>query len=167
MRSVYIFNLSGDEVSMDGIFKISKPSNEPVTSCAPGTPERNSLKAQLEKMLKEEIEIPLVIGGEEVRTESLGECRCPHDQRHLLGRFHQAGPKEIEMTIQEAQKAWQGWSEMNSSFRSSIFLRAAELLSQKYRLVLNAATMLGQSKTVHQAEIDSGCELTDFYRFNP
>ncbi len=151
---------------MDGIIKIPKPINEPVTSYAPGTPERNSLKAQLEKMLKEEIEIPLIIGGKEIRTGHLGECRCPHDHRHLLGRFHQAGPKEIEMAIQEAQKAWQEWSEMDWVSRASIFLRAAELLSKKYRTLLNGATMLGQSKTAHQAEIDSGCELIDFYRFN-
>jgi len=152
---------------MDAIIKISKPVNEPVYSYAPGTMERKNLKAQLEKMLKEEIEIPLLIGGKEVRTGKLGECRCPHDHRKLLGRYHQAGTKEIEMAIEEARKAWQEWSEMDWVSRANIFLRAAELITIKYRYILNAATMLGQSKTAYQAEIDSTCELADLYRFNP
>ena len=152
---------------MEAIIKISKPVNEPVYSYAPGTMERKNLKAQLEKMLKEEIEIPLLIGGKEVRTGKLGECRCPHDHRKLLGRYHQAGTKEIEMSIEEARKAWQEWSEMDWVSRADIFLRAAELITIKYRYILNAATMLGQSKTAYQAEIDSTCELADLYRFNP
>jgi len=151
---------------INAVIKISKPFNEPVYSYAPGTPERKSLEAQLEMLLREEIEIPILIGGKEIRTGNLGECRSPHDHRHLLGRFHLAGLKEIEMAIQEGQKAWQEWSNTDWGCRASIFLRAAELLSKKYRYLLNAATMLGQSKTAHQAEIDSGCELIDFYRFN-
>ncbi len=152
---------------MNTIFKIEKPLNEPVLSYAPGTPERRRLKAHLEQMLKEEVEIPVLIGGKEIRTGSLGECRCPHNHRHLLGCFHQAGPKEIASAIEEAKKAWHDWSEMDWSSRASIFLKAAELITTKYRYILNAATMLGQSKTVHQAEIDSTCELADLYRFNP
>ena len=154
------------EIMTNAVIDISKPSNEPVYSYAPGTPERNTLKMQLGKMLKEKIEIPLIIGGKEVRTGNLGDCRCPHDHRHLLGRYHQAGPQEIEMAVQAARKAWKDWSEMDWVSRAAIFLKAAELLATEYRPILNAATMLGQSKTVQQAEIDSACELTDFYRFN-
>ena len=152
---------------LNAVNRIEKPMNEPVFSYAPGTEERKKMRVQLEKMLGEEVEIPLLIGGKEVRTGRLGECRCPHDHRHLLGRFHQAGPKEVEKAIEEAKKAWKQWSEMDWVSRASVFLRAAHLISTKYRYILNAATMLGQSKTVHQAEIDSTCELADFYRFNP
>jgi len=152
---------------MNGIIKIPTPSNEPVYSYAPGTPEKEALKKQLEKMLGEEIEIPLIIGGKEVKTGDFADCRCPHDHKHLLGRYHKAGPKELDLAVKEAKKAWKDWSEMSWTSRAAIFLRAAELLATKYRYVLNASTMLGQSKTAHQAEVDSACELIDFYRFNP
>jgi 1-pyrroline-5-carboxylate dehydrogenase len=151
---------------INAVIDISKPSNEPVYGYAPGSPERKALKMQLERMLREEIEIPLVLGGKEIRTGNLGDCRCPHDHRRLLARYHQAGPQEIEMAVQEARKAWRDWSEMDWISRAAIFQKAAQLLAGEYRTILNAATMLGQSKTVHQAEIDSACELTDFYRFN-
>lgn len=152
---------------MNGIIKIPSPSNEPIYSYAPGTPEHNALKAQLKEMLGKEIEIPLIIGGKDVRTGNLADCRCPHDHNHLLARYHKAGPKEIDMAVEEAKKAWKDWSEMDWVSRAAIFLRAAELLATKYRYILNASTMLNQSKTSHQAEIDSACELIDFYRFNP
>ncbi len=152
---------------MNAIISIPTPFNEPVFSFAPGSPEKKALKKQLEKMLGEEIEIPLIIGGKEVKTGDFADCRCPHDHQHLLGRYHKAGPKELDLAVKEAKKAWKGWSEMNWTSRAAIFLRAAELLATKYRDVLNASTMLGQSKTAHQAEIDSACELIDFYRFNP
>lgn len=152
---------------MNGIIKIPAPSNEPIYSYAPGTPEKEALKKQLEKMLGEEIEIPLIIGGKEVETGDFADCRCPHNHKHLLGRYHKAGPKELDLAVKEAKKAWKDWSEMSWTSRAAIFLRAAELLATKYRNVLNASTMLGQSKTAHQAEIDSACELIDFYRFNP
>jgi 1-pyrroline-5-carboxylate dehydrogenase len=152
---------------MNGNVNIPEPFNEPILSYGPGTPEKEGLKAQINKMISEEIEIPLIIGGEEVKTGNLAECRCPHDHGHLLARYHKAGPEEIELAVQESKKAWKEWSEMDWISRSAIFLRAAELLATKYRFVLNAATMLGQSKTVHQAEIDSACELIDFYRYNP
>lgn len=151
---------------MNGIIKIPTPSNEPLFSYAPGTPERDALKKQMDKMLREEIEIPLIIGGKEVKTGDMADCRCPHDHKHLLAKYHKAGPKEIDMAVKEALKAWKEWSEMDWVSRSAIFMRAADLLSTKYRLISNAATMLGQSKTPHQAEIDSACELIDFYRFN-
>ena len=152
---------------MNAIIKVPIPSNEPVYSYASGSPERDALKAQLEKMLNEEIEIPLIIGGKEVQTGNFTDCRCPHDHNHLLARYHKAGPPELDKAVEEAKKAWKDWSEMDWGSRASIFLRAAELLATKYRYILNGATMLGQSKTAHQAEIDSACELIDFYRFNP
>jgi 1-pyrroline-5-carboxylate dehydrogenase len=134
---------------------------------APGSPEKASLKGELKRMLDEEIEIPLIIGGKDVRTGNFADCRCPHDHNHLLGRYHKAGPEEITLAVDEAKKAWKDWSEMDWISRASIFLRAAELLATKYRDVINASTMLGQSKNVHQAEIDAACELIDFYRYNP
>jgi 1-pyrroline-5-carboxylate dehydrogenase len=152
---------------MNGVVKIPRPTNEPVMVYAPSSPEKASLKAELKRMLGEEIEIPLIIGGKEVQTGNFADCRCPHDHNHLLGRYHKAGPDEITMAVDEAKKAWKDWSEMDWVSRASIFLRAAELLATKYRDVVNASTMLGQSKTVHQAEIDAACELIDFYRYNP
>ena len=152
---------------MNGVIKIPRPTNEPVMIFAPGSPEKVSLKSELTRMLGEEIEIPLIIGGKEIRTGNFAECRCPHDHNHLLGRYHKAGPDEITMAVIEAKKAWKDWSEMDWVSRASIFLRAAELLATKYRDVINASSMLGQSKTVHQAEIDAACELIDFYRYNP
>ncbi len=152
---------------MNAIIRVPIPSNEPVLSYAPGSPEREALKKQLEKMLSEEIEIPLIIGGKEIRSGDLADCRCPHDHRHLLGRYHKAGPAELEKAVEASRNAWKDWSEMPWVDRAAVFLRAADLLAAKYRFILNAATMLGQSKTANQAEIDSACELIDFYRFNP
>jgi 1-pyrroline-5-carboxylate dehydrogenase len=152
---------------INALVKIPTPINEPVLTYAPGSAEKKALKDHLARMLGQEIEIPLVIGGKEVRTGDLGDCRCPHDHRHLLGCYHKAKAAEVEMAAAAAKAAWRDWSEMDWLSRAAIFLRAAELLATKYRQVLNAATMLGQSKTVHQAEIDSACELIDFYRYNP
>lgn len=151
----------------NAIVRVPIPSNEKIYDYAPGSPERESLKAQLKKMLSEEIEIPLIIGGKEVHTGNLADCRCPHDHKHILARYHKAGPDEIDKAVEAAKKAWKDWSEMDWVSRASVFLRAAELLATKYRYILNAATMLVQSKTAYQAEIDSACELIDFYRFNP
>ncbi len=152
---------------INALTKIPAPVSEPVLSYTPGTPEKKALKDQLKKMLGQEVEIPLIIGGKEVRTGDLADCRCPHDHRHLLGRYHKARAQEVDLAVAAAKAAWNDWSEMDWMSRAAVFLRAAELLATKYRSVLNAATMLGQSKTVHQAEIDSACELIDFYRFNP
>ncbi|MDH4220716.1 MAG: aldehyde dehydrogenase family protein, partial [Candidatus Aminicenantes bacterium] len=152
---------------MNAIVKVPRPTIEPVFSYAPGSPEKAALKAQLKKMLSETWEFPIIIGGKEVKTGNLADCRCPHDHNHLLAQYHKAGPEEIELAVQEAKGAWKEWSEMDWINRAAVFLRAAELLATKYRDILNASTMLGQSKTVHQAEIDSACELIDFYRFNP
>jgi len=152
---------------MNAIIKVPTPFNEPVYSYAPGSREKKDLKARLEKMLNEEIEIPLIIGSKEIFSGNMADCRCPHDHNHLLAQYHKAGPPELDKAVKEAQRAWKDWSAMDWESRASIFLRAAELLATKYRYILNAATMLGQSKTVHQAEIDAACELIDFYRFNP
>ena len=145
---------------------VPEPANEPILEYRPGSPEKARLKQQLTQMLGEEIEIPLVIGGEEVRTGSLRDCRCPHDHKQLLGQYHAGGTKEVEMAADAAAAAAPGWAAMPWESRAAILLKAGELLATKYRDVLNAATMLGQSKTAHQAEIDSACELIDFYRFN-
>ena len=149
------------------INSLPKPRNEPIKDYRPGSPEKQQLKQQLKSMLYEEIEIPLVIGGKQVRTGKLAKCVCPHDHAHVLARYHQAGAEHVQEAAQAAAVAWRSWSELPWERRAAVFLKAADLLSTKYRFILNAATMLGQSKTVFQAEIDSACELIDFYRFNP
>jgi 1-pyrroline-5-carboxylate dehydrogenase len=151
----------------NSIPNVPKPTNEPVRAYAPGSAERASLKAKLKDMARREIEIPLVIGGKHVKTGSLADCRCPHDHQHVLGRYHKAGAPEVQAAIAAAGKAWPEWSRMPWEQRAAVFLRAAELLAGPWRDTLNAATMLGQSKNAYQAEIDSACELIDFYRFNP
>ncbi len=151
----------------NGFIRVPRPGNEPIRSYAPDTPERKSLKAKLEELKKERYEIPLIIGGQEVRTGKMATCVCPHDHRHILAQYHKAGPAEVSKAVRAAHKAWAAWSEMDWYARASIFLKAAELLATSHRDLLNAATMLGQSKTSFQAEIDSACELIDFYRFNP
>jgi 1-pyrroline-5-carboxylate dehydrogenase len=152
---------------MNGVIMVPYPANEPVYDYAPGSPEKASLNATVKKMLSEEIEIPLIIGGKEIKTGNLAECRVPHNHQHILARYHKAGSEEIDLAVKEGKKAWREWSEMDWVSRAAIFLRAADLLATKYRDILNASTMLGQSKTAHQAEIDSACELIDFYRYNP
>ncbi len=147
-------------------FKVPVPANEPILSYAPGTKERAEIKAELKKLQEKEIEVPLIIGGKEVRTGNLGEMRVPHNHSKLLGHFHKAGKEEVQMAIDAALKARKEWAEMPWEQRVAVFLKAAELLSGSWRARLNAATMLGQSKTVVQAEIDSACELIDFWRFN-
>lgn len=151
---------------MNTILRLDEPKNEPVLSYAPGSKEKKELKEKLNSMRKEVIEIPLIIGGKEVKTGNTGEVRIPHDHKVVIAKYHKAGPKEVELAIKEALKAREVWSKMRWEERISIFLKAAELLSGPYRQILNAATMLGQSKNPFQAEIDSACELIDFFRFN-
>ncbi len=151
----------------NAIVNVPEPRNEPVRDYAPGSPERESLKKTLDALRKEEVDIPLIIGGEEVRTGDTEPCVCPHDHGHQLGVFHQAGEKEVARAIEASQAAWADWSEMAWEDRAAIFLKAAELLAGPHRDVVNASSMLDQSKTVHQAEIDAACELIDFWRFNP
>ncbi|MEX0816947.1 MAG: L-glutamate gamma-semialdehyde dehydrogenase [Gaiellales bacterium] len=150
-----------------GIFRLPEPQNEPVRSYAPGTPERASLQKRLEQMRRERIEIPCVIGGKDVKTGNLREAVMPHDKDHVLAEVHQGGAAQVEQAIEASAAAWRDWSRLPWEERATVFLRAAELLAGPWRDTLNAATMLGQSKTAHQAEIDAACELIDFWRFNP
>ena len=151
----------------NGIFRIPEPQNEPILGYAPGSRERAELKAKLEEMLSNPVEVPSIIGGREVRNGDLVTMTAPHNHEQVLGTYHRAGPREAEMAIDAANEAKVAWSEMDWSSRATVLLKAAELLSGKYRQTLNAATMLCMSKTCHQAEIDSACELIDFWRFNP
>ena len=151
---------------MNGIIRIPTPVNEPVREYGPGSPEKASLKKTMDDMLSNEIEIPLIIGGEEVRTGDTKKAVCPFDHQHVLATYHQAGEKEVQKAVEVSQDAWKSWSEMPWEDRASIFLKAAELLAGPWRDRLNASTMLNQGKTVHQAEIDSACEMIDFLRFN-
>lgn len=151
----------------NGIFQIPRPANEPCLQYTPGSPERAELQAMLKKRLSEQIEVPMMIGGEEVRNGKLAQMRCPHDHKHILGTYHEANALYVTKAIDAAEKAKKDWAEMPWDARAIVFLKAAELLSGKYRQTLNAATMLNTSKTPHQAEIDSACELIDFWRFNP
>jgi 1-pyrroline-5-carboxylate dehydrogenase len=153
-------------MSAPGIFRPPTPVNEPIRDYAPGSPERASLQKRLKEMASERIEIPLVIGGEEVRTGKTAPAIMPHKKEHVLADVHQGGPAEVERAIAAAGDAWEDWHRMPWEERAAIFLRAAELLSGPWRDTLVAATMLGQSKTAHQAEIDAAAELIDFWRFN-
>jgi len=146
--------------------KIPTPVNEPVLGYAPGSPERVELKRTLKDMSSRQLEIPLVIGGKEVRTGRTVDVVMPHCHRHVLAKAHQAGPAEVEAAIAAAREAWHDWSGWAFERRAAVFLKAADLLATRYRALVNGATMLGQSKTAHQAEIDAACELIDFFRFN-
>jgi 1-pyrroline-5-carboxylate dehydrogenase len=146
--------------------KIPNPVNEPVLSYAPGSAERDELKRALKDLGGRQIEIPVVIGGKEVRTGRTADAVMPHCHRHVLAKVHQAGPEEVAAAIAAARAAWREWSGWSLGQRAAVFLKAADLLATRWRSVVNAATMLGQSKTSHQAEIDAACELIDFWRFN-
>jgi 1-pyrroline-5-carboxylate dehydrogenase len=149
-----------------GLFRPPKPVNEPVKGYEPGSPERAELRRRLEQMERERAEIPNVIGGEEVRTGKTFEQVMPHRKSHVLADVHAAGTGEVDRAVAAAAEAWPEWSRTSWEDRAAVLLRAAELLSGPWRSTLNAATMLGQSKTAHQAEIDAACELIDFWRFN-
>ena len=153
-------------VGFSGNRRVPKPVNEPVRMYAPGSPERAELKARLSKMAAERIEIPIIIGGKEIRTGDLGRSVMPHAHKHVLAEYHKATPKHAEMAIAAAREAWREWSNWPWEDRAAVMLKAAELLATTWRSTLNAATMLGQSKTAIQAEIDAACELIDFWRFN-
>lgn len=147
-------------------FKTPQPVNEPIKSYKTGSPERENLKKKLAELKSRQIEVPLIIGGNEVKTGNTEEMRIPHNHSHVLGVYHKAGKKEVEMAIEAALEARKEWAEMPWEQRVSVFLKIADLLAGPWRSTINGATMLGQSKVVHQAEIDSACELIDFYRFN-
>lgn len=148
------------------IVTIPPVQNEPVLSYAPGTPQRASLKKELEKMRSEVPELPMWIGSERVETGDLVELRVPHDTDHVLARYHQGGEEHVRRAIDAALAARQEWGRMAWEDRAAIFLKAADLIAGPYRDRINAATMLGQSKNAYQAEIDAVCELADFLRFN-
>ncbi len=151
----------------NSIPKLDLPANEPVRPYLPGTAQTKALKARVKAMSQETIEVPLIIGGKDVTTGTFAEHVCPHDHQKVLCRYHTATPEVVEDAIQASQEAWKEWSALPAQNRLAVFLRMAELLAGPWRDTVNAATMLGQSKTCHQAEIDSACELIDFFRFNP
>lgn len=151
---------------MSGVFHVPEPVNEPEQLYAPGTAEREALKRRVTELSEQQADIPLIIGGKEVRTGQCKQAVMPHRHGHVLANWHVAGAKEAEQAIAAAAEAHREWSHWSWQDRASVFLKAGELLASKWRNTLNAATMLCQSKTAHQAEIDSACELIDFYRFN-
>ncbi|WP_404827055.1 L-glutamate gamma-semialdehyde dehydrogenase [Desulfuromonas versatilis] len=150
----------------NAVIKVPFPQNEPQLSYAPGTPERARLKAALEEIAGKQLEIPLVIGGKEVRTGNLGKVVMPHDHQHVLAEYHIAGEAEIKQAIAAALEARKRWQQLRWEERAAIFLKAADLLAGKYRHLMNAASMQSTSKNAFQAEIDAACELIDFLRFN-
>ncbi len=151
---------------MTAYFSYPQPTNEPVYNYAPGSPERDQLKVVLKKLKSETIDVPMYIGGKEVRTGNKLELRPPHETAHLLGHFHEGSANHVHDAINAALNARESWASMSWENRANIFLKAADLIATKYRYHMNATTMLGQSKNVYQAEIDSACELIDFLRFN-
>ena len=151
----------------DAIVQVPEPVNEPMYLYAPGSPERARLKAALGEIEHEVVEIPCVVGGQHVRTGKIREVVMPHRHGHVIARFHAADPETAERAIRAALAARREWSTMPWEAHAAVLLRAAELLAGPWRMRVNAATMHGQSKTCHQAEIDSACELIDFWRFNP
>ena len=153
-------------MSAPGIFTPPTPQNEPIKSYAPGTPERAELKARLKELEGERIRIPHVIGGKDVYSDETFEAVEPHHKSHVLADVSKAGPEQVQHAIDAARDAHGEWSSMPWHERAAIFLRAAELLAGPWRATLNAATMLNQSKTAHQAEIDAVCEMVDFWRYN-
>jgi 1-pyrroline-5-carboxylate dehydrogenase len=150
----------------NGFYLVPKPVNEPVYNYAPNSRERAELKAELKRQSEIVVDIPIVIGGKEYRTENVRYVRMPHDHQHVIAKFYIAGKKELELAARTSMAAKAKWADIEWEHRASIFLKAAELLSGPYRAKVNAATMLGQSKTAFQAEIDAVCELADFFRYN-
>lgn len=149
-----------------GTFRPPLPVNEGIRSYAPGSADREALRARLAEMAAEQVEMPHVIGGRDVRDGRTVPAVMPHDTGHVLGTVHWAGPAEMDQAVRAASDAWHDWSGLQWAERAAVFLRAADLLAGPWRDTVNAATMLGQSKTAHQAEIDAACELCDFLRFN-
>ena len=157
---------TGEHIMSNAYFKVPTPYNEPVKSYAPGSAERTELKKKLTEMQAQSIDIPLIIGGKEVKSGNTSDIRAPHNHKIKLGVYHKAAEKEVKLAIEAALEARKTWSDMPWEQRVAIFLKAADLLAGSWRSTLNAATMLGQSKTVYQAEIDSAAELIDFWRYN-
>ncbi len=150
----------------NGIYQVPAAVNEPVLNYAPGSPERETLKATIKKMRSEVMDIPMYIGGKEIRTEKKIRMSPPHDHQHTTAHYHAGDKSHVQMAIDAALKAKTAWADFSYEHRASIFLKAAELLAGPYRATINAATMIGQSKNAYQAEIDAACEMIDFLRFN-
>src|SRR5689334_15596714 len=150
----------------NGTRRVPVPVNEPVKSFAPGSPERAELKARIKQMTGERVEIPIIIGGQEIRTGETAQSVMPHNHRHVLADYHKASASHVQQAINAAREARAEWANWAWEDRAAVFLKAAELLATTWRATLNASTMIGQSKTVFQAEIDAACELIDFWRFN-
>jgi len=148
------------------IFEVPIPINEPVLTYAPGTPERRAVKEELERQASKVAKIPLVIGGQEIDTAEKGMLVMPHDHGHVLAEYSMAGEEELKAAVNAALDVRAQWYSMPWEHRASIFLKAADIITGPWRQRLNAATMLGQSKTIYQAEIDVVCEHEDFLRFN-
>lgn len=150
----------------NAVIQTPEPINEPVLDYAPGSSEKKALKAALKDMASRQVDIPLVIGGKEIRTGNLGKVVMPHDHQHVLGSYHKAGPAEVQLAIDTAVAAQAEWQSFRWEERAAIFLKVADLLAVKYRAQMNACSMLSGGKTAYQAEIDAACELIDFLRFN-
>ena len=150
----------------NALFQFAHPANEPVKEYRPGSPERAALEKELERQSNEVVEIPIIIGGKEIRTGDMGEVVMPHNHEHVIARYHKVGEKEVNMAIEAAMKAKKDWENTPWIERASIMARIGQLLATKYRARINASCMLGQSKNAFQAEIDSACETIDFFRFN-
>ncbi|MBR4534620.1 MAG: L-glutamate gamma-semialdehyde dehydrogenase [Bacteroidaceae bacterium] len=150
----------------NSIITFPLPANEPVKSYLAGSPERLALEAELERQSNIVVDIPIIIGGKEIRTGNTGTVTCPHDHDHILATYHKVSEKEVQLAIETAMKAWEEWSKTDWTVRAGIVMKMAELLATKYRPIMNAACMLGQSKNIYQAEIDSACETIDFFRYN-
>lgn len=150
----------------NSIITFPSPANEPVKAYLAGSPERVALEQELERQSNIVVDIPIIIGGKEIRTGDTGTVTCPHDHKHVLATYHKVGRKEIEMAVEAAMEAHKQWSRTPWTTRAAIVMKMAELLATKYRPILNAACMLGQSKNIYQAEIDSACETIDFFRYN-
>jgi len=150
----------------NALFQFAKPANEPVKEYRPGSPERIALEKELERQSKEVVEIPIIIGGKEIRTGDMGEVVMPHNHKHVVAKYHKVGEKEVNMAIEAALNAKKEWENIPWVERASILARIGQLIATKYRARVNASCMLGQSKNAFQAEIDSACETIDFFRFN-
>src|SRR3954466_12147147 len=161
---------SGERVTLHaafaGVRRVPQPVNEPINSYAPGTAPRAELKARLMSMAAETVDIPVIIGGREIRTGQTHAVTMPHDHGHVLGQYHVASAEHVQQAIAASAAARREWAAWPWEDRAAVILRAAELLATTWRATINAATMLGQSKTAFQSEIDAACEMIDFWRFN-
>ena len=150
----------------NSVFTFSKPANEPVKTYSPGSADKAALKNALAQLSSEQWDIPIIIGGREIRTGNTGKVVMPHNHKHLLATYHKAGEKEVRLAVDAAIEAQKQWAELPWTERASLMMKIAELIAGKYRYLLNASLMLGQSKNPMQAEIDAPCELIDFLRFS-